>query len=554
VNDADEIAREPALGSYADRLHRVIDAGVALNAELSLDDLLGRIIRSAADLTGARYVALGVIDPRGQDLERFVTHGVDEETRRTIGELPRGRGILGALIREARPLRLHDLHDDPRSVGFPPGHPPMGTFLGVPIFLRGVAYGNLYLAEKDGGMDFTPEDQELIELLAGQAAVAIENARLFESSQRWARHLESLSQVTQALASELEPKQLLGLVCERVLELVDGRFVYIAVRQSDGMLEIAAAAGDGASRAVGRRLDGTNSKSAAVIRRGRGERVDSMVDDLEADRSLAREWGVRAAIFVPLVVGGEALGALAVNDRAGVDARFSEGDYRLVQEFADRAAVAIDLSRRAERETVSHIMAAQELERARIARELHDETGQALTAILLGLEPLARSDEQAADDLRELVKGALVNVRRVMVDLRPPALDDFGLVPALERFGADLAERTELSVEVVAGPPARRLAPDVETTLYRITQEAVANAITHGRAGAIRIVLEQAPGAVTLTISDDGRGFDPSQVSSDRFGLRGMRERAALVGGELDIRSAAGQGARVTAWAPVAEP
>jgi len=375
VNDADEIAREPALGSYADRLHRVIDAGVALNAELSLDDLLGRIIRSAADLTGARYVALGVIDPRGQDLERFVTHGVDEETRRTIGELPRGRGILGALIREARPLRLHDLHDDPRSVGFPPGHPPMGTFLGVPIFLRGVAYGNLYLAEKDGGMDFTPEDQELIELLAGQAAVAIENARLFESSQRWARHLESLSQVTQAL-----------------------------------------------------------------------------------------------------------------------------------------------------------------------------------TAILLGLEPLARSDEQAADDLRELVKGALVNVRRVMVDLRPPALDDFGLVPALERFGADLAERTELSVEVVAGPPARRLAPDVETTLYRITQEAVANAITHGRAGAIRIVLEQAPGAVTLTISDDGRGFDPSQVSSDRFGLRGMRERAALVGGELDIRSAAGQGARVTAWAPVAEP
>ena len=141
-----------------------------------------------------------------------------------------------------------------------------------------------------------------------------------------------------------------------------------------------------------------------------------------------------------------------------------------------------------------------------------------------------------------------------MVDLRPPALDDFGLVPALERFGADLAERTELSVEVVAGPPARRLAPDVETTLYRITQEAVANAITHGRAGAIRIVLEQAPGAVTLTISDDGRGFDPSQVSSDRFGLRGMRERAALVGGELDIRSAAGQGVRVTAWAPVAEP
>ena len=194
----------------SERLRRVIDVGVALNAELSLDELLRLIAENAAELTEARYAALGVIDPRGSDLERFITHGVDEETRRTIGELPRGRGILGALINDARQLRLDDLHADPRSVGFPPGHPPMTSFLGVPIFLRGVAYGNLYLTEKLGGRGFTEEDEQLATMLAAQAAVAIENARLYESSIRWARQLESLGEVSKALANEYEPDAVLA--------------------------------------------------------------------------------------------------------------------------------------------------------------------------------------------------------------------------------------------------------------------------------------------------------------------------------------------------------
>src|SRR4029077_2647926 len=186
-----------------DRLRALIDAGIALSSELSLDALLQQLVETAAQLTGARYAALGVIDQTGQSLERFLTHGIDAETQAAIGDLPRGRGILGVLIGDAKPLRLDELGEDPRSVGFPAHHPPMRTFLGVPIMLRGVAYGNLYLTEKDGGGNFTDEDEDLATLLASQTAVAIENARLYESATRWSRQLESLHDIGGALVSEL---------------------------------------------------------------------------------------------------------------------------------------------------------------------------------------------------------------------------------------------------------------------------------------------------------------------------------------------------------------
>jgi GAF domain-containing protein len=171
-------------------------------------------------LTDARYAALGVIDESGTVLERFVTTGIDEATQAAIGALPRGRGILGVLITDARPLRLHDLGADPRAVGFPPDHPPMRSFLGVPIVLRSVAYGNLYLTEKDGGAAFTEEDEELVTLLATQAAVAIENARLYESATRWSRQLESLHEVLRSLVEEMELERLLNRVARRLSDLV----------------------------------------------------------------------------------------------------------------------------------------------------------------------------------------------------------------------------------------------------------------------------------------------------------------------------------------------
>ena len=189
--------------------------------------------------------------------------GIDEETRPTIGDLPRGRGILGALIREPQPLRLHDLHDDPRSVGFPPGHPPMNTFLGVPVRLRGVVYGNLYLTEKAGGADFDSDDEAAVELLAAQAAVAIENARLYETATRWSEQLESLNEVMNVLVTEFDLDTLLELVARELRELIDARLVAISLPQGDG-LRMAAVAGDGAEEYAGLELS-ARSKTMRVL-------------------------------------------------------------------------------------------------------------------------------------------------------------------------------------------------------------------------------------------------------------------------------------------------
>src|SRR5579859_7000442 len=204
-----------ATATAQERMRALVEAGIALSSELSLDAVLQKLVETAASLTGAKYAALGVLDPTGSRLERFLTTGIDPQTHAAIGDLPTGRGILGVLIRDASPLRLHDLSDDPRSIGFPPGHPPMHSFLGVPVALRGIAYGNLYLTEKQGG-DYTDEDEETVSLLASQAAVAIENARLYESATRWSAQLESLNEVAMALVNEFELERLLHIVATRL--------------------------------------------------------------------------------------------------------------------------------------------------------------------------------------------------------------------------------------------------------------------------------------------------------------------------------------------------
>src|ERR671937_357149 len=244
----------------SDRLRTLLETGIAISSELSLDAVLERIVHAAAALTGARYAALGVIDRTGTALERFITTGMDERTRAAIGDLPRGRGILGVLINEAQILRLHDLQEDPRSVGFPSNHPEMHSFLGVPILLRGVAYGNLYLTEKETGEDFSEEDEELVTLLAAQAAVAVENARLYESATAWSRQLESLNEIGNALVGELELPRLLQLVADRLRELIHARLVAIAVPVGDG-LRIEAASGDDGEAMSGMVLPYESSKA-----------------------------------------------------------------------------------------------------------------------------------------------------------------------------------------------------------------------------------------------------------------------------------------------------
>lgn len=539
-----------------DRLRVLVDAGIALSSELSLDALLQRIVETAAELTGARYAALGVIDKSGQSLERFLTTGIDTETRAAIGELPRGRGILGVLIREARTLRLHDIADDPRSVGFPRHHPAMRTFLGVPILLRGVAYGNLYLTEKEGGADFTEEDEELTQLLAAQAAVAIENARLYETSTRWLRQLETLNEIGDALVSELELEPLLALVARRLRELVDARLVLIALPDNEEGLRVAAAEGEAAFGVVGMRLEFGGSKAGRVLERGRSERVDAVLEDPEIDQQAARRLGIHSALFVPLVVHGRPIGVVMAHDKAGPDPSFTDDDLRLAETLAARAGIAVDLSQRVSRDAVRRVVAAQELERKRLARELHDETGQALTSILLGLKALedaVATDEAraAAASLRELVVSTLQDVRRLAVELRPAALDDFGLVPAVERLADTFREQTGIQVDLEGQLGEQRLPSEVETALYRIVQEALTNIVKHAGAQRVSILLTQKDRSVAAVVEDDGVGFDPGADGEEGLGLAGMRERVGLVGGRLTIESAAGAGTTLVAEVPL---
>jgi signal transduction histidine kinase len=534
------------------RLRALLEAGIALASELSLDSLLQRLTEVAARLTGARYAALGVIDPTGARLERFVTHGLDEETRLAIGDPPHGRGLLGALISDARPLRLHAISDDPRSVGFPPNHPPMGTFLGVPVLLRGVAYGTLYLTEKEGGGDFTKEDQELVGLLAAQAAVSIENARLYESATRWSRQLESLIEVSGALARETDVDQLLELVARRLQELLEARLVIVALPEGEGGLRIVTAAGEGSAEIAGVTMRLAESKAGRVLQRGRSERVDSLLDDREVNIAFTRSIGARSALWVPLLVHERPIGVITAYDKLGAaDGRFSDDDVRLAETFASRAAVAVELSERVQRDALRRIVAAQELERQRLARELHDETGQALTSILLGLKQLEGADSsQAVAALRQLVVETLQDVRRLAVELRPKVLDDFGLVPALERLTEGFSEQAGIAIDLEAGALTERLRPEVETAIYRIVQESLTNVAKHAGAGRVSILLTMSDGRVKAVIEDDGRGFDPNASPDAGIGLIGMRERIELLDGKLAVESSETSGTTIAVEVP----
>jgi signal transduction histidine kinase len=533
------------------RLRALLEAGMALASELSLDSLLQRLAALAAELTGARYAALGVLDPAGSHLERFVTSGVDDETRAAIGDPPFGRGILGALITDAQPLRLHAISDDPRSVGFPPHHPPMTTFLGVPVLLRGVAYGNLYLTEKEDGSDFSEADQTIVELLASQAAVAIENARLYESATRWSRQLESLIEVSGALDRETDVARLLDLVARRLRELLDARVVVVALPVGRNELRIVMVAGEGADELVGSTMSRDEAKAGRVLERGRSERVDALVDDPEVNRGFTRSLGARSGIWVPLVVNDRPVGVITVYDKLTTpDARFSDDDVRLAETFAARAAVGVELSERVERDALRRIVAAQELERQRLARELHDETGQALTSILLGLKRLEGAESpEAVQALRELVVATLQDVRRLAVELRPKVLDDFGLVPALERLTQGFAEHTGIQVDLEASMLTERPPVEVETAIFRIVQEALTNVVKHARAQRVSVLVTRAGGRIKAVIEDDGTGFDPTAADGG-IGLIGMRERIELLDGSLVVESSPTSGTTVVAEVP----
>ena len=518
--------------------------------ELDPEAVLDRILEEARAITGARYAALGVLDVQRSELERFVTKGVDATTHRAIGNLPRGRGVLGVLIEDPWPLRLADVSAHPQSYGFPAGHPIMRTFLGVPILIRGRAWGNLYLTEKEGGGEFTGEDEEAVLVLAQLAGTAIENARLYESSERRrleaeraVRSLEAARDIADAVGGIPQLDRILELIAKRGRALVEARTVLIMLREGNDLV-VAASAGH-AEEAKGRRLPITGSTSGDVLQRGRGERIYDAAGQLRI--AVERLGVLRAgtALLVPMLHHGDGLGVLAAFDRCEVGGEFTPADEQLLRTFAASAANAVALNRSVTSDRLRSSIAAADAERGRWARELHDQTLQALGGLrVLLASALRRGDsdarEQAMAQAIEDIELEIDNLRGIITDLRPSLLDDLGLIPAIEAL-VERRRHTGLEITTNFVAPATQdqaagLAPELETTIYRVVQEALTNVVKHAHATSARVSIEVGTTRATIEVADDGCGFDTT-AGSDGFGLAGIRERVYLAAGVLEVQS-----------------
>jgi signal transduction histidine kinase len=531
-------------------IRSLLEVARALVSGLDTRTILDRVLEAARDVTGARYAALGVLDEERGELAQFLTVGVDQATYRAIGEVPRGQGVLGVLIADPRPLRLSDVAEHPRSFGFPDGHPRMRTFLGVPVMIRGEAWGNLYLTEKQGGGEFTEADEHAAVILAEWAGAAINNARLYENSERRreqlesaVRELEATRDIAVAVGAVTGLERVLELIAKRGRALIDARAVLIMLR--DGAELVVAASAGYAANVDGRRLPISGSTSGNVLERGRPERIADVASRL---RIAAKDLGVpdaRTALLVPMLHRGGVVGVLAAFDRGEERASFTEADEQLLQTFAASAANAVAIARSVEADRLRSSMAAADAERVRWARELHDETLQifgGLRVLLSG--SLRRADptrfEAAMREAIVAVEQGIEALRAIIADLRPAALDEIGLKPAiqtlLERRGHD---RLEIVARLELPDPRvgeRALDPELETTVYRLVQEALTNTAKHADATTVQVEVIVSDGQVTVEVRDNGAGFDVS-VITEGFGLAGMRERVYLAGGTLEIES-----------------
>jgi two-component system, NarL family, sensor histidine kinase DevS len=540
------------MGAVSDEpwIRRLLDVGRALTTELDQRIVLDRVLETAREITGARYAALGILNERHDGLERFLTAGIDEATRLSIGDLPRGRGVLGALIEQPEPLRLADVGQHPSSYGFPAGHPVMRSFLGVPVVIRGHVWGNLYLTEKAGG-EFTEADEEAAVILAEWAAIAIENARLYETSERRRqdlekafRGLEATRDVAVAIGGEIALEHVLELIVKRGRALVNARSLVIMLREG-AELVVQTSAGH-VQEVFGARLPIAESTSGQVLERRRAERIADVASRL---RIAPREFGVadpQTALLVPMVYRGNAVGILAAFDRGEDGEAFTEEDEQMLHTFAASAATAVALAQSVQAERLRSSLAAADAERRRWARELHDETLQGLGGLRLLLSSALRRgevehSERSMREAVEHIEREIENLRAIITELRPAALDELGLRTAIEALLDRHREQSGFQVKselMLPGPMAgaERLDAEIESTTYRLVQEALTNVARHARASNVRVAVGESGGELVVVVEDDGTGFD-TNVASKGFGLTGMRERASLVGGTVSISS-----------------
>jgi signal transduction histidine kinase len=535
-----------------DRRDQLLESALVLSSDLSLSVVLQRIIELAVKLTDARYGALGVIGSDGR-LHDFITTGITPEERQAIGPLPVGEGILGVLIREKRPLRLRRIEDDPRHVGFPPHHPPMASFLGAPVKARGQVFGNIYLTEKQGAAEFDAEDEAALLVLAAQAGVAIENARLYEETRRRGQWLDAVREINSAILSGAEIEAVLQTVAGRARELVDAATATIVTPAADSghnSLTITVADGEHATELLGLSVPMQGSVSGDVIQSGQATVI---ADASKSDRTyqpMIAIGNMGPMVLVPLMVRGRPFGTLVVANAVGGNA-FDEEATQLLETFADQASVALEYGR-TQRE-LNRLTVLDE--RERIGRELHDGVIQSLFSVGMGLQATAtRSGDPEVESRIEAavaeIDRAIRDLRNYIFGLRPGILADRQLEQALKDLAGEFEEKSGVTtVTDIDGTVAAELAPRA-ADVVQLTREALSNVGRHAQASTSRVSLKRSGDEAILEIDDDGQGFDATAPQTGH-GLRNLRDRGIAIGGRVSIESTSGEGTTVQIAIPL---
>jgi len=549
------LARVKDVVDTQERLRGLLDAVVVIASDLELERVLEQIVKAASQLVDARYVALGVLGS-GSDrrLQAFVTHGLSDDERASIGDLPRGKGLLGHIIDHPEPLRLTDLHAHRESYGFPPNHPPMTSFLGVPIRIRDKVFGNLYLTEKAGGGDFTQDDEEIVIALAAAAGVVIENARLYEESARREAWLSAAAEITAALLGEVKRADALQLIADRARSVAAADLACVLLRESEDSLVVQVVSG-GSADVVGESIPVVGTLAGSVVASGDMFVVEDAsvnADEQDADFQVPDDWPTPGPVAIfPLRSARGVDGVLSVVwDSEHVD-EFASIDPELPAAFAEQAALALQVTKAQEDQALLAVFE----DRDRIARDLHDLVIQRLFAIGLGLQNTIRMT--ARPEVAGRVSDAIDEIDATIKDIRRSI---FSLAAAAETTSLrmDLDEVLEAAAESLGFRPALRtsgpvdngIPPAMHAHIVAVVTEAVSNAARHAQPHELIVTLTVGAGAVVLEVADDGSGFDLETRERDS-GIANMRYRAETLGGACSVTSSVGQGTTVRWTVPV---
>ncbi len=545
---------EPRLstGVTAETLEALNRAALAISRNLDLDSTLQQIVNSARELLAARFAALGVFDHK-KELKTFIFSGMSEEQARRIGHFPEGRGLLSAVLESDGPIRLANLRKDPRSVGFPPEHPPMMSFLGCPIVAGDRVVGNLYLTDKIGEPEFTPQDEELIETFSAHAAAAIENARLFLGSQERTkalaarnRELRTLYRVSQATGTYTDLDQVISQVLDEVLELTGaqaGEVFLLEAGSSELVLRLHRGESAEAFHTIGRFPIGVGFPGRAA-ETGEIIATRDLSQEPRYSRAEVVRAGFRSVVCVPLKAKGDVLGTLNLADKNPRE--FNERDLALLEAIGHLMGTAIENARLYDE--IGRLAILEE--RARIGMDLHDGVIQSIYAVGLTLETVqqltAKDPQKASELLRDAIEGlngAIRDIRNFILDLRPRRFEG-NLVQGLAGLVREFQANTLVGIDVhVDEEVARDLPAGISRAIFFTAQEGLANIARHAQASKVELELGANGDRIHLRLQDDGRGFDPEkQDQSVGHGLANMQARAEELGGIFKVHSAPGEG------------